>query len=116
MYFYLVLNIYYITKHNYKNKYHNCTTGLHFLSFKKMLILTFEEFNDNIGIDNKIMINIRIEDIGKDISLIPIKIVMRYEKPDNTSEPNINIIINLHPTDDTHRVLVIWRRWSCVLL
>ena len=52
-----------------------------------MLILTFEDFNDKFGIDNKTMSNIRIEDIGKDISLISIKIVMRYQKPDNTSEP-----------------------------
>ena len=33
-----------------------------------MLILTFEEFNDKFGIDNKAISNIRIEDIGKDIS------------------------------------------------
>ena len=38
-----------------------------------MLILTFEEFNDKFGIGNKAMSNIRIEDIGKDISLIQLR-------------------------------------------
>ena len=40
-----------------------------------MLILTFEEFNKKFSIDKKAMSNIRIEDIGKDISLTPIEIV-----------------------------------------
>ena len=34
---------------------------------------------------------------------------MRDQKPDNTSEPNLNIIINLHPTDGTRWVLVLRR-------
>ena len=55
------------------------------------------------------MSNIRKEDIGKDISLIPIEIVMRDQKPDNFKENNFNIIVNLHPTDGTHWVLVIRR-------
>ena len=71
-----------------------------------MLILTFEDFNNKIGFDNKAMSNIRIEDIGKVISLTPIGIVMRDQRPDNTSEPNFNTIVNLHPTDGTHWVLV----------
>ena len=74
-----------------------------------MLILTFEEFNNKFGNDNKAMSNIRIEDIDKDISLTPIEIVMRDQKPDNTRETNFNIFINLHPTDGTHWVLVIRR-------
>ena len=81
-----------------------------------MLILTFEEFNNKFNIDNSAMSDIRIKDIGKDISLTPIEIVMRDQTPDprscytnNTSEPNINIIVNLHPTDGTHWVLVIKR-------
>ena len=69
-----------------------------------MLILTFEEFNNKFGSDNKAMSNIRIEDIGKDISLTPMEIVMRNQKPDNTSELNFNLIVNLHPTDGTHWV------------
>ena len=55
------------------------------------------------------MSNIRIEDVGKDISVTPIEIVMRDQKPDNTGEPNLNIIMNLHPTDGTRWVLVIRR-------
>ena len=74
-----------------------------------MLILTFEEFNNKFNIDNNGMSDIRIKDIGKDISLTPIEIVMRDQTPDNTSELNVNIILNLHPTDGTHLVLVIRR-------
>ena len=72
-----------------------------------MLILTFGEFNNKFGIDNKAMSNIRIEDIGKHISLTSIEILMRNQKSDNTSEHNFNFIVNLHPTDGTHWVLVI---------
>ena len=74
-----------------------------------MHILTFEEFNKKFNIDNSAMSDIRIKDIGKDISLTPIKIVMRDQTPDNTSETNTNIIANLHPTEGTHWVLVIRR-------
>ena len=74
-----------------------------------MLILTFEEFNNKINIDNSAMSDIRIKDIGKDISLTPIEIVMRDQTPNNVSEPNSNIIVNLHPTEGTHWVLVIRR-------
>ena len=74
-----------------------------------MLILTFEEFNNNFNIDNSAMSDIRIKDIGKDISLTPIEIVMRDQTPNNISEPNSNIIVNLHPTEGTHWVLVIRR-------
>ena len=52
-----------------------------------MLILTFEEFNNKFNINNNAMSDIRIKDIGKDISLTPIEIVMRDDKLDNTSEP-----------------------------
>ena len=55
------------------------------------------------------MSDIRIKDIGKDISLTPIEIVMRDDKPEMVSEPNSNIIVNLHPTKGTHCVLVIRR-------
>ena len=55
------------------------------------------------------MSDIRIKDIGKDISLTPIEIVMRDQTPNNTSDPNFNIIVNLHPTYGTHWVLVIGR-------
>ena len=81
-----------------------------------MLILTFEEFNNKFNIDNNAMSDIRIKDIGKDISLTPIEIVMRDETLDSIretaspiGEPNFNIIVNLHPTDGTHWVLVIRR-------
>ena len=75
-----------------------------------MLILTFEEFINKFDIDNKAMTNIRIEDIGKDISLTPIEILMRDETPLTINDDDFNIIINLHPTDGTHWVLVIRRR------
>ena len=71
-----------------------------------MLILTFEEFNNKFNIDNNAMSDIRIKDIGKDISLTPIEIVMRDDKPEMVSESNSNIIVNLHPTEGTHWVLV----------
>ena len=74
-----------------------------------MLILTFEEFNNKFNIDNNAMSDTRIKDVGKDISLTPIEIVMRDQTLDNTSEPNFNIIVNLHPTDGTHWVLFIRR-------
>ena len=74
-----------------------------------MLILTFEEFNNKFNIDNNAMSDIRIKDIGKDISLTPIEIVMRDTTPDKINEPNFNIIVNLHPTEGTYWVLVIRR-------
>ena len=74
-----------------------------------MLILSFEEFNNKFGIDNKAMVNIRIEDVGKDISPTPIEKIMRDQKPDSVANPEFNIIANLHPTDGTHWVLVIRR-------
>ena len=67
-----------------------------------MLILTFEEFNNKFIFDKKAMSDIRIKDIVKDISLTPIEIVMRDGKLDNTNEPNVIFIVNLHPTDGTH--------------
>ena len=69
-----------------------------------MLILTFEEFNNKFNIDNNAMSDMLIKDIGKDISLKPIEIVMRDQTLDNTSESNFNFIVNLHPTDGTHWV------------
>ena len=69
-----------------------------------MLILTFEEFNNKFNIDNNAMSDIRTNDMRKDISLTPIEFVMRDQTPDNNSEPNVNIIFNLHPTDGTHWV------------
>ena len=60
------------------------------------------------------MSDIRIKDIGKDISRTPIEIVMRDQSPktirepaSQICEPNVNIIVNLHPTDGAHWVLVI---------
>ena len=69
-----------------------------------MLILTFEEFNKKFDFDKNAMSDIRIKDIGKDISLTPIEIVMRDDKPEMVSEPNSNIIVNLHPTEGTQLV------------
>ena len=74
-----------------------------------MLILTFEEFNNKFNIDNNATSDIRKKDTGKDISLTPIEIVMRDVTPDIIIEPNFNIIVNPHPTEGTHWVLVIRR-------
>ena len=70
-----------------------------------MLILTFEEYNNKFHIEHSAMSNIRIKDIGKDISLTPIEIVMRDETPGNINEPNFNVFVNLHPTEGTPWVL-----------
>ena len=72
-----------------------------------MLILTIEEFNNKFNIDNNTMSDIRVTDIGKNISLSPIEIVMRDQSPKTICEPNSNINVNLHPTNGTHWVLVI---------
>ena len=72
-----------------------------------MLSLTYEEFINKTDIHNKAMSNIRIEDIGKDISLTSIDIVMRDQTPVIITDSNFNIIVNLHQTDGTHWVLVI---------
>ena len=74
-----------------------------------MLILTFEEFNNKFNNDNNAMSDIRIKDIGKDISVTPIENVMRDENPKTIRELNFNIIVNLHPTDGSHWVSVIRR-------
>ena len=81
-----------------------------FFDYLQMLTLTCEEFINNFAIDNKTLNNIRIEDIGKDICLSPIEIVMRDQTPDNINDFDFNIIVNLHPTDGAHRVLVIRSR------
>ena len=46
------------------------------------IVLTFKEFNNKFNIDNKAMSNIEIENIGRDVSLIPIEIVMRDQATD----------------------------------
>ena len=81
-----------------------------------MLILTFEEFNNKFNIDNNAMSDIRIKDIGKDINLTLIEILMRdqssktiREPASQIYEPNFNIFVNLHLTEGTHWVLVIRR-------
>ena len=71
-----------------------------------MIILTFEEFNNKFNKDNKATSNIEIENIGRDISLIPIEIVMRVETLHINNETKFNIIVNLHPIDGTHWVLI----------
>ena len=75
-----------------------------------MLTLPFEEFINNFDIDNKAMSNIKIEDIGKDISLTPFEIVMRDQTPVKINDSNFNIIFSLNPTNDNYWVLVIRRR------
>ena len=74
-----------------------------------MLILTFEEFNNEYSFQYKAVSNIKIEDIIRDTCLVPIEIVMRDQTQVTIRETNFNIIVNLHPTDGTHWVLVIRR-------
>ena len=59
-----------------------------------MLILTFEELNNKFIIDNKAMSNIRIEDIGKDISLTTIEIAKRDKTPLTVNYDVYDIIVN----------------------
>ena len=47
-----------------------------------MRTLTFEEFINEFGIDNKARSNIRIEDIGENISITPIEIVVIDQIPE----------------------------------
>ena len=72
-------------------------------------VLTFVEFFIRFSIDNKAMSTISIEATGKDISLTPIEIVMRDETQINIKDDDFSIIVNQHPTDCTHWVLVIRR-------
>ena len=76
----------------------------------KMLILSFEEFINKFDIDNEDMSNIKLEDMGRHISLTPIEIKMRDQTPDSVEETKFNIFVNIHPTDVTHWVLVIRRK------
>ena len=73
----------------------------------KMIILTFNEINENYNIENKALSKIEIEDIGREISLISIEIVMQDQTPKTISDAEHKIFINLHPTDGTLWVLVI---------
>ena len=74
-----------------------------------MLILTFEEFKIKYNTRIEAMININREDIGRDISLIPREIKMSDQTPSIICETNFNNIVNQHPTDGKHWVLVIRR-------
>ena len=56
-----------------------------------------------------LMSNIKREDIGRDISLIQIEIIMRDQKTDNINDKHFNIIVKLNPPDGTHWFLVIRR-------
>ena len=55
------------------------------------------------------MNNIEKEDTGKAISLITFEKVMRDQIPKTIIIEDYNIIVNLHPTDVIHWVLVIKR-------
>ena len=97
-----------------KNEYKSGTNRLHFYH-KKLFIFTFEELNNKFGIDNKAMSNIKREDIGRDISLTPMEIKMRDQKLDSVANPEFNNIVNVHPTNGTHWVLVIRREDDLIL-
>ena len=48
-------------------------------------------------------------EIVRDISLIPIEIVIRDQKPESINETIFNVIVNLEPTDRAHWILIIRR-------
>ena len=100
--------IYYATKHNYEI-YIITAKPVAIIYHIKNFILSVEDFKNKFGIDNKAMSNIKIENIGKDISLTPIEIIMRDQKPETIHDPELNIIVIPHPTDCTHWVSVIRR-------
>ena len=52
------------------------------------------------------MIIVEIVNIGIDIRLIPIKIVMRDQTSKTINNVGHNIVINLHPTNGVHWFLV----------
>ena len=66
-----------------------------------MIILSFK-----YNIENKAMSTIPIANIVKDISLIPIEILMRDQTPKTIVNEEYNFNSNLHPTDGTNCVLV----------
>ena len=51
------------------------------------------------------MSNIEIENIGRDISSIPVEILMRDQIRETIRSTRFNIIVNLHSNDGTHWVL-----------
>ena len=55
------------------------------------------------------MSNFIIEDIGREISLIPKVFVMSGQTTFTINDINFNIFVSLHPTDGSHWVLVIRR-------
>ena len=57
-----------------------------------MLILTFEEINNEFVIVIEPMSDIKIKDIGKDISLTPIEIIRRDEKLKMINETNVTLL------------------------
>ena len=69
---------------------------------RNSMVLTFEKFNSKIIINRKALGKIEIENIDRDISLIPIEIVMRDQASEAINETNFNIIVILHPPDGTH--------------
>ena len=56
------------------------------------------------------MKNIKVEDIGRELSLIPIEIIMRDQTPFTNNDNKFNLFVNLHPTDGTRWVLVIRKK------
>ena len=63
------------------------------------------------------MSDIRIKDIGKDISLTPIEIVMRDETPDNIFQIITSTILSIYTQLEVHIGFSYKkRRLSCVLL
>ena len=46
--------------------------------------------------------------ISHDITLTPIEIEMRDELPETMNKISCNIIVNLHPTDGTHWLVLVF--------
>ena len=53
------------------------------------------------------MSNINLPNIGEQISIIPLEVIMRDEEPKTIRNIDQNIIVNLNPTEGTLCVLVL---------
>ena len=62
-----------------------------------------------LNIDNEALSNMKIENLSRDINLIPTEIVMTDKTPKTIYEANFTIFVIFRLTDGTHWVSVIGR-------
>ena len=73
-----------------------------FFRWRKKPVSTFKEFPNAYDIKTEAVSNIDTKQSGSVISLIPIQIVLREKTLKTIKDDDFKIIVNLHPTDDTH--------------